>query len=466
VHNSTLKWIIVYVTIIGNFIAMLDSSIVNIALYDISQTLNEPITSVQWVVVAYMLILTVFLPFFGKLSEICHRNKLYAMGFLVFALGSFLSFLSHSLPMLIASRCIEAFGASILVSNAFSIIAGMFRGRKRGKALGFNGAIVAFGSMSGPALAGVLINYFGWNAVFLPGFVIALIFAILSYKLIPSYCRPRKNEKFDYKGFIYFTVFLLSLLTVISQGHIWGWSSRKISLLVAVFVIAVVLFVIRELKVSYALIDFSLFKIKSFTCGNIAMNLSYWGVSGIGVLFPLFAQQTLGFSPMTTGFIVLTYAVSLIVTAPISGSIAGKKGSKWLTFSGGVMFTLALLLFSTFTPETPIYMLVLAQMMMGVGNGLFQSPSNMGVLSQVDSKQLGVAGGILALARNTGMIMGIAIAINIFEIFKNHFEVSYSKAPFLSAYQHTVFILAFFAIACTSFAYAAYKNEKNSCSAI
>ena len=101
-HNSGLKWLIAYVTIIGNFIAMLDSSTVNIALYEISRTLNEPITSVQWVVVGYMLILTVFLPFFGKLSDICRRNKLYASGFLIFALGSFLSFLSNNLQMLIA----------------------------------------------------------------------------------------------------------------------------------------------------------------------------------------------------------------------------------------------------------------------------------------------------------------------------------------------------------------------------
>ena len=218
------------------------------------------------------------------------------------------------------------------------------------------------------------------------------------------------------------------------------------------------MFVIRELKVSYALIDFSLFKIRAFALGNIAMNLSYWGVAGIGVLFPLFAQRTMGFSPMTTGFIVLCYAVSLIVTAPISGNIAGKKGSRWLTFSGGVMFTLTLLLFSTFNASTPIYTLVLAQMLLGTANGLFQSPSNMGVLSEVNNKNLGTAGGILALARNTGMIIGIAMAINILEIFEQIFRNKGQEA-FLSAYQHTAFILSLFALTCTIFAYQAYKNE-------
>ena len=458
--NKRLKWIIVFVTIIGTFLAMLDGSTINIALYDISQKLNEPITSVQWVVVGYMLILTAFLPFFGKLSEVCHRNQLYSAGFIVFALGSFLSFLSPTLPLLIASRCVEAIGASILVSNSTSIIASLFRGAKRGKALGINGAIAALGSMSGPALAGVLINYFGWNYVFLPETIIALIFGVISYRTLPSYCPPHKKQKFDYKGFIYFCAFLFSLLTVISQGHIWGWTSKRITALTITFVIATIMFILRELKVSYALIDFSLFKIRSFTLGNIAINLSYWGVTGIGVIFPLFAQQTLGFSPMTTGFIVLSYALSLIFTAPICGNLAGKYGSKWFATSGGLVLTTALILFSRLDNNSSISLLVAIQMLLGIGNGLFQSPSNTGVLSDVNNKQLGIAGGILALARNTGMIMGTAVAINIMEFSQNLYTSQKASTPFLMAYQHTALMLAFFVALCTLSAFNAYKGKK------
>lgn len=459
-YNKKLKWIIVFVTIIGTFLAMLDGSTINIALYDISQTLKEPITSVQWVVVGYMLILTAFLPFFGKLSEVCHRNQLYSAGFFVFALGSFLSFLSHTLPLLIASRCVEAIGASILVSNSVSIIASLFRGAKRGKALGINGAIAALGSMSGPALAGVLINYFGWNFVFLPGTIIALVFGILAYRVLPHYCPPHKKEKFDYKGFIYFCAFLFSLLTVISQGHIWGWTSKRVTALAIMFVIATIMFILRELRVSYALIDFSLFKIRSFSFGNLAINLSYWGVTGIGVIFPLFAQQTLGYSPMTTGFIVLTYALSLIFVAPVCGNLAGKYGSKWFTISGGLVLTIALLLFSTLNQATSLQFLIITQMLLGIGNGLFQSPSNAGVLSDVNNKQLGIAGGILALARNTGMIMGAAVAVNIMEMFQNFYSSQKIATAFLMAYQHTALMLAFFAFICTLSAFIAYKDNK------
>ena len=134
--NSHIKWLIFFVTVVGNFIAMLDSSSVNVALYEISQSLNVKMTDIQWVVSGYMLTLTVLLPLFGKLGDIYSRNKLYSCGFLIFALGALLSFTAKDLHSLIFYRCIEASGASILLANASAIIASIFKNAKRGKALG------------------------------------------------------------------------------------------------------------------------------------------------------------------------------------------------------------------------------------------------------------------------------------------------------------------------------------------
>lgn len=178
--KNDYKWTIFAVTAIGNFISILDSSTVNIALYRISIDLNVNISQVQWVITAYMLILTVLLPFFGKLGDILPRNKLYASGFLIFAFGSFLNSTAANLPSLIIYRCIEAVGASILISNSSAIISLIFQGTKRGKALGMVGSIIALGGMTGPAVGGILINFFGWQAIFIPSIPIALIGAYLS----------------------------------------------------------------------------------------------------------------------------------------------------------------------------------------------------------------------------------------------------------------------------------------------
>ena len=121
--NKALKWTIFTVTVIGNFIAMLDSTSVNLALYPIANDLGVTMSQVQWVIIAYMLTLTIFLPFFGKLGDIFAKNKLYSIGFILFALGAFLNTIAPTFELLILFRCIEALGASIMLSNASAIIA-------------------------------------------------------------------------------------------------------------------------------------------------------------------------------------------------------------------------------------------------------------------------------------------------------------------------------------------------------
>ena len=147
--TKEIKWTMFVITAIGNFIAMLDSTTVNLALYPMSVDLNVTMTQIQWVMVAYMLVLTVFLPFFGKLGDIFPKNKLYSIGFSIFAIGAFLNTTATSFVLLVAYRCLEALGASIMLSNAQAIIAGIFKNERRGKALGLNGCIVALGGMSG-----------------------------------------------------------------------------------------------------------------------------------------------------------------------------------------------------------------------------------------------------------------------------------------------------------------------------
>ena len=154
-----IKWLICILIISGNFLGMLDSSTVNLALFPIAQGLNVSLTQVQWVIIAYMLVLTVFLPFFGKLGDIFPKNKIYSTGFAIFALGAFLNFTANNFYLLISYRCLEALGASIMIANGMAVIATLFKGSDRGKALGLNACLVAIGGMSGPAVGGFLINY-------------------------------------------------------------------------------------------------------------------------------------------------------------------------------------------------------------------------------------------------------------------------------------------------------------------
>ena len=457
-----IKWEMFTLAAVGNFIAMLDSTTVNLALYPMSVDLKVSMEQIQWVMIAYMLVLTVFLPFFFFFGDIFPKNKLYSTGYIVFALGALASMLAPNYGLLISFRCLEALGASIMLSNAQAIIAGIFKKERRGKALGLNGCLVAIGGMSGPALGGILIHYLNWHWVFSPCLPIAIIGAIYSWKLLPKYVK-KKSFKFDYKGFLYFTLCLFALLLAISAGHEWGWTSVKIIILGIITLITGGLFYFRDMKINYPLINFSMFKIKPFTFGNLAVMTSYMAMYTNSILLPFYLQDVLDLDALIAGCLILPYSVTLSVIAPISGRLSGKYGSRYLTLAGPVVYIIALIIFTTFDTSTKYWEIIAASGIMGIGNGLFQSPSNNAIMTSVKKSELGIASGILALSRNMGNILGVAVTITIFETFREIFQKHgqiYDTA-FLNSYHITMIFGILFGLACFSFAFIAYKPAKS-----
>lgn len=459
--SRKIKWTMFVITAIGNFIAMLDSTTVNLALYPMSVDLNVTMGQIQWVMIAYMLVLTVFLPFFGKLGDILPKNKLYSIGFLVFALGAFFSMIAPTFELLIISRIIEALGASAMLSNAQAIIARIFKKERRGKALGLNGCMVAIGGMLGPSVGGFLIHGFGWHSVFFPCIPVALAGAIYAWKFLPNYVK-KKPFKFDYRGFLYFTLSLFALLLAISEGHSWGWSSLKIIILGVLTLIFGGLFYFTDHKINYPLIDFSMFKIKEFTYGNLAVMTSYMAMFTNSVLLPFYLQEILRYNAFLSGLLILPYSVTLSFVAPVSGRLSGKYGSRYLTILGPITYIIALLFFTTFDKTTQMWKIVLASGIMGIGNGLFQSPSNNAIMTSVRKEELGIASGILALSRNMGNILGVAVTITLFETFREHYIHQHQiyEMAFLSSYHITMSFGILFGLMCLIFAYIAYKPSK------
>lgn len=458
--NKKIKWVITLLVILGNFMGMLDSSTVQLALYPIAKGLNITLPEVQWVIIAYMLVLTVFLPFFGKLGDIFPKNKVYASGFFIFALGAALNCTAPNFAMLLTFRCIEALGASIMIANGPAVIATLFKGENRGKALGLNASLVAVGGMSGPAIGGALINYFGWRTIFLPSVPIALLGAYFSYKLLPAYMK-RKKFKFDYKGFLYFTIALFALLLAISEGHTWGWKSLKIIFLGVLTLIFGGLFYFRDSKINDPLINFKMFKIKTFTFGNIAVMTSYMTMFTNGILLPFFLQEIVKYNAFITGLLILPYSVASSIVAPFAGSYAGKHGSRLLTIVGPSIYIIALTIFTTFNINTQMWEIILASIIMGIGNGCFQSPSNNAIITSVKKEELGIASGILSLSRNLGNILGVAVTITLFDSFRNilvNDGVNYTKA-FLNSYHWTMGFGIVFGIICLSCSFYAYKEK-------
>lgn len=459
--SINIKWEIFFVSATGGFLAMLDTNTVNVALYEIAKDFNVSITQVQWVVTSYILVLSTFLTLFGKLNDIIDRRHLYAGGYIVFGLGSLFNFFAPNIITLIVCRMLQALGASILLSNNYAIISSVFKGKKRAKALGFSSALMALSGMTGPALGGFLMHYFGWRSIFIPGIIMALCGAYFSEALIPS-VKHHKQFKFDYMGMLFLLIATFSLLLIVSQGHSWGWFSKKIILIFFIFVIFSMLFYREEKRVKYPVIDFKLFKSKVFLFGNFALLLSYFALFANAMLFPFYAQEILKATPLVTGLLIIPFSLSFVTAACFGGRLVNKFGSGALMVTGSVFIIIGLLLFSLCSSESNYTKIILAQMIAGLGSGLYQPSVNIIIMNSAMTSEMGIASGILALFRNSGMLLGIMISISVFDFIKINAlksAMTYTDA-FLSAYHGALLFGAGFAFICMIFSFLTYKAKK------
>ncbi|CUH97260.1 hypothetical protein P22_3387 [Propionispora sp. 2/2-37] len=408
------RWLVFAVTAVGTFMATLDSSIVNVALPQISTNLNSSLTLVQWVVSAYLLTISCLLPLFGRLGDILGRRNVYTAGFLIFTVGSVLCGMSGHIAFLIGSRIIQAIGSAMLMSNAPAIVSATFPGSDRGRALGLVGMIVALGSMTGPSVGGVLVDAFGWESIFYVNLPIGVIGFLAGQIILPQEKRYTK-EPFDYAGAILFALGMTCFLMAVIHGEEWGWLSTIVIGLLCVSIIVFWAFIIHEKRVQFPMIDLSLFKIWAFWSGNITGLLSFMAVFSNTMLLPFYLNDVLHLSPWQIGMLMTPFPILLALTAPISGYLSERINPAFLSTAGLTTTTLGLIWLATLNATPSIWRIAVGQAILGLGNGLFQSPNNNSVMSAVPPAKLGIAGGINSLVRNIGQVCGIAIAISIFE---------------------------------------------------
>lgn len=412
--TNTQKWIILLITSISTFMATLDGSIVNIALPIMANEMGVTISSIQWVVTSYLLTISVLLLVWGKLSDIYGKKFIFSTGFVVFAVGSLCCSFSHTLPFLVASRILQAIGASAMMSLSQGIVTGVFAPNERGRALGFVGTMVALGSLVGPSLGGILVHSFGWPSIFIINVPIGLIGSILAFIIIPEIFERQSDTSFDFKGTAFFAVSILILfpgLLFVQEGVL---APVYIIPAIALSAAALFLFVQVERRSRNPLIDLQLFKIHEFSFGLSAAYLSFIAINSSLLFIPFYLQDLLKYSPLKAGLVISVYPITTAVVAPISGWLSDKITYRPLTIAGMCISTAALFMLAAINQSTPIIIVILLLILLGTGIAVFQSPNNSSIMGSVPRSQLGIAGGINALFRNLGLVSGTTFSVLIF----------------------------------------------------
>lgn len=402
------KWWTLAVVGASTFMSALDGSVVNIILPQIVETTHASFSTVMWVVLIYFLTASSLLPVFGRLGDIYGQRGIYILGISVFTLSSLFCGLSPSVGWLIGFRAMQAVGSAMLFALGPAVLTGAFPGAQRGKAMGLQATMTYLGLASGPAIGGFLAAQLGWRSIF---FINIPIGAIVIALAVPALERRRvssNGQPFDPAGAVTLTISLAMLLLGISLGNRLGWGHWFIASSLVTAVVAIVIFVLVETRAAHPVLDLRLFLNRTFAASTTAAFLNYMAVATSGLLMPFYLQSASGYPPDITGLILISTPVVMAITAGPSGALSDRIGHRIPATIGMAITVIALLLFRTFQAGDGAMQVIPFLVLLGIGGGLFTSPNNSAIMGSAPREKQGVAGAILAAARNIGFAVGMA----------------------------------------------------------
>lgn len=449
--NQTLnknRWLVLVAIGLFTFMSTLDGSIVNIALPVMSKDMRIPMNQTEWIVSIYLMIVCACLPLFGKIGDSIGKIKIFRIGTLTFVIGSLLCGVTHTFELLLFSRIIQAIGASMTMSTNTGIITEVFPISERGRALGMIGAFVSLGSIMGPGLGGVILAKFTWEYIFLINVPVGLLTIILGQKVLPK-DSTKSGNPIDFLGFLLFATTILTLFGGIFIGQELGYVHTLPIILIIIALMSMILFYRVEINRDNPLIQFSLFKNKVFTLSLLTASMIFVTNFFTNVVIPFYLQNTRGYSASFSGLLMMVIPFTMIVGSPVSGYITDKVGAKLLTFVGLILITISQVLYLVLGQQTSLIFFVFASIFVGLGNALFQAPNNTLVMSNVEKKDLGVAGSLNSLARNLGMVIGISLSTTVLYAAMSH-NYGQKVTTYISG-RPDVFIYGMHAVYMTSF---------------
>ena len=429
--NISYKWIALGNTTLGTLLASLDANIIFIALPIIVSELGASLFTMVWIVIGYSLVTASILLNFGRLADIFGRVKLYTLGFIIFTLGSALCSISQTGEQLVIFRIFQAVGAAFLFSNSVAILTDAFPSNERGKALGINQIAIVLGSVLGLVLGGFLTSYLGWRSIFWINIPIGIIAIFSSYKNLKE-LGSIKKEKIDWLGNISFAGGLFLVLAGITFSS-FGIISDLLVIFFIIFaglaLLIVFGFIEKGIAKDYPMFHFSLFKIKSFLGGNIAILLNSIARGDFIFLISFYLQGAfMNLSPVEAGIYLMPVSAALAVFGPLSGWLSDRYGSRFFVGLGLFLSGIGFLLLTQLQIKTSFIELLLPFILLGAGMGIFTSPNRASIMNSVPANRRGVS----ASTGTTLFYVGRSLSLGIsFLIMTSILQVEQVKEIFI-----------------------------------
>jgi len=438
-NHKTLAFIAI---VIGFFMTLLDTTIVNISLPRMAEYFNKNVQDITWVANAYNIAFAVIILTAARLGDQFGRKKVFLFGLFTFTLTSCLAGFSTSLEMMIILRVLQGLSAGILVPLTIPLSVELFSVEKFGAIMGIWGAVGGCASALGPALGGILTSAFNWQAIFFVNLPFGLISFILSAILLKESYDETASKKIDFLGIITITISMLTVILGLVQGSDKGWSSIYILTLFSISIISMILFIIVELKSTEPMLPLQLFKNKYFTGASTTMVFMTAGMMAGSFLVAFFLTNIMRLSALDSGLTIIAMPIAMMVFSLIAGPISHKIGARPFAILGILLASLSVFLFGGLNADSSRLDVVWRLLILGSGIGMTMAPLMASAVRNVPKDKVGIASGVANVARTFGMVLGVAILATLLSNNMHNGNLN-NYASFNNTFKTFSFILIF-----------------------
>jgi EmrB/QacA subfamily drug resistance transporter len=401
------RWRVFPALALGTLMATLDISVVNIALPTLARTFHAPLTTIEWVVLAYVVTITGLLLAAGRLADMVGRRLVYGTGLAIFTLASGACAAAVSAPWLIAARALQGIGAALMTANSAALLVSNFPPEERGRALGGFGAMVGVGLALGPPLGGLIVGHLSWRWIFVINLPLGLLAQWQLRSRVPAERGARPDARIDVPGTALWFGGLVLLMLALSLGPERAWSPRLVGPLFAGALLMLALFALNERRAREPMLPLALLR------GPLGLSalLALLGQSlsiAVGFHLPLYFEEVLGFGAEKSGQWLAVMPLAALLLAPLAGRWADLAGPRVPSVAGLALTAAGFVLLSGVGVSPHPGHILGGMALIGVGLGIFTVPNTTALLSAAPHESLGLASGIQATMRNLGISGGAA----------------------------------------------------------
>lgn len=396
----------------GMFIAILNQTLLNVALPKINTEFNISASTGQWLMTGFMLVNGILIPITAYLFNKYSYRKLFLVALVLFTIGSLICAISMNFPIMMVGRVLQAIGAGVLMPLGSIVIITIYPPEKRGAAMGTMGIAMILAPAIGPTLSGYIVQNYHWNVMFYGMFIIGIIAILVGFVWFKLY-QYTTNPKADIPGIIFSTIGFGALLYGFSEAGNKGWGSVEIETMFAIGIIFIILFVIRELRMKAPMLNLEVLKFPTFTLTTIINMVVMLSLYGGMILLPIYLQNLRGFSALDSGLLLLPGSLIMGLLGPFAGKLLDTIGLKPLAIFGIAVMTYATWELTKLNMDTPYMTIMGIYVLRSFGMAFIMMPMVTAAINALPGRLASHGNAFLNTMRQLAGSIGTAILVTV-----------------------------------------------------